>query len=284
MSHISRNRDTDNDNKRRDDSTQKRREPEKKCSPKFVNGTNQANPDCDPKVRILNNRCEGTIYKIIFPGSQYDSAGGRKLADAEIKRATNYYAKYCIDLTVEEITIPAKTAKILKDAYAIWFDEVVTQVGGKDHLGKTSISKENRANFHKFIEKIQELAEEDVKPKGKKLVVVFMDEYIGGADGRDTLISSCQEDIHQIGINWIDRGSPYILAHELIHALGKPSTNKVGAVTWPHSSNCNNALSKVPRTDARSTVDLSGRFLDVEEYLEIGKNRGAKILKCHKIK
>src|SRR5207237_786078 len=110
----------------------------------------------------------------------------------------------------------------------------------------------------------------------------FMDEYIGGSDGRDTLVSSSQESMTQIGINWVDKGSSHILAHELIHTLGKTAT-LTGDVTWQHKSNCKNALSKVERTDARIPTDLSGRFLDIAEYLEIGKNRCGGLLKCHKI-
>ncbi len=112
---------------------------------------------------------------------------------------------------------------------------------------------------------------------------MFMDEYIGGSDGRDTLVSSCQESMMQIGINWVDSGSSHILAHELIHAMGKPGPGSTGAVTWPHSSNCGNALSKVDRIDSRVTTDLSGRLLDVAEYLEIGQNKCAGLLKCHKV-
>jgi hypothetical protein len=98
----------------------------------------------------------------------------------------------------------------------------------------------------------------------------------------------------QVGINWIDSGSPYILAHELIHLLGKSGVDTVGNVTWPHSSNCppnakpasgqGEALSKIGRTDSRVTIDLSGRYLDVEEYKEIGTNRAARLLTCQKIK
>jgi hypothetical protein len=259
--------------------------PETKCTADFVNGTNHANPDCDPKKKTLDNRCTGKLYKLIYPGSQYDNAAGRKLADDELKRATDFYAQYCIDLTVEEITLPDKVATGLKNAYAAWLADVINDIGGKDKLGKTSIPSGDRDNFHKIANTIQKHAQDEVKPKGLKLVIVFMDEYIGGSDGRDTLVSSTQEDIMQIGINWIDSGSKYILAHELIHALGKAGAASVGKVTWPHSSNCpGKALSRIERTDSRATIDLSDRVLDVQEYLEIGTNRAAGLLKCHKIK
>ena len=259
--------------------------PETKCIADFVDGTNLSNPDCDPKKKTLDNRCTGKLYKLIYPGSQYDNAAGRKLADEELKRATDFYAKYCIDLTVEEITLPAKVAAGFKNSYAAWFADLISDIGGKDKLGKTSIPAGDCANFRKIADTIQKHAQDEVKPKGLKLVIVFMDEYIGGSDGRDTLVSSTQQDIMQIGINWIDSGSKYILAHELIHALGKSGAAAVGTITWPHESKCpGKALSHVERTDSRVTIDLSNRFLDIQEYLEIGANRAAGILKCHKIK
>lgn len=259
--------------------------PETKCIADFVDGTNQTNPDCDPKKETLDNRCTGKLYKLIYPGSQYDNAAGRKLADEELKRATDFYAKYCIDLTVEEITLPDKVATGLKNAYAAWFADVISNIGSKDKLGKASIPGGDRDNFHRIANTIQKHAQDEVKPKGLKLVVVFMDEFIGGSDGRDTLVSSTQEGIMQIGINWIDSGSKYILAHELIHALGKSGAATVGAFTWPHKSKCpGKALSHIERTDSRVTVDLSDRFLDIQEYLEIGTNRAAGLLRCHKIK
>ena len=259
-----------------------RRAPEQRCRPKFVDGTNQSNPDCDPKVRVLAERCKGTIYKYIFPGSQYDTAQGKQAATAELQRAVDFYKQYCIDLTVKDITFSAALNNNLKAAYSAWYADVLQQIGGASHLGTTSISGQNRANFRAIINTIQLHARQDIAPKGTKLVIVFIDEYIGGADGHDTLISSCQEHIHQIGINWFDRGSSYILAHELIHALGKPAADTTGSVTWIHSSNCANALSKVKRS-TRVTEDFSDRLLDVQEYLEIGNNRGAGILKCHKV-
>jgi hypothetical protein len=190
-----------------------------------VDGTNQSNPDCDPKVRVLTDRCKAKIYKYIFPGSQYDSALGMQAAIAEFQRAVDFYKQYCIDLTVKDIIFPGALINNLKTAYATWYSDVVQQIGGASHLGTSSISGQNRANFRTIINTIQRRAEQDIAPRGTKLVVVFIDEYIGGADGHDTLISSCQEHIHQIGINWFDRDSPYILAHELIHALGKPTSD-----------------------------------------------------------
>jgi hypothetical protein len=88
----------------------------------------------------------------------------------------------------------------------------------------------------------------------------------------------------QIGINWVDSNSPYILAHELIHAIGKPAANSAGGVTWTHDSRCKNALSTINRKDSRMTIDLSDRFLDIAEYEEFLTNRCAKLLECHKIK
>jgi hypothetical protein len=258
------------------------RGPGARCQPSFVDGTNQANPRCRPFPLELAQRCQGTICPYIFPGSQYDTPRGRQFAAAELQRATQFYGSYCIDLNVRNITFDPPTTNALQAAYAGWFAEVLRQVGGAGRLGRTSISDTNRANFAVIMRAVQEAAGR-IAPRGEKLVVVFVDEYIGGSDGRDTLVSSCQEDLLQVGINWIDRASPFILAHELIHALGKPASNGTGLLTWVHSSNCRNALSRIRRTSSRRPVNLANRLLDVQEYLEIGRNLGAGTLRCRRI-
>lgn len=255
---------------------------EEKCKAKFVDGI--SNSDCTPTEKTLDQRCTLTINKVIYPGSEYDSVEGRKRADAELKRAVDFYAKYCIDLKIEEITFTKDEAKTAKDAYETWIAEVIQNVGGKDHLGKTALKVADINNFKKIANAIQKQAN-DQKPKAKeKLVVVFMNEYIGGSDAYDTLVSSCQDSILQIGINWVDSKSRFILAHELIHAIGKPAPDGKGDVTWDHKSKCKNALSTIARKNSRETIDLSDRYLDVSEYLEFGKNRCAKLMECHKIK
>lgn len=258
--------------------------PEEKCTAKFVDGIAQGHSNCTPMEVTLGQRCELTINRIIYPGSEYDSAEGRKRADAELKRTVDYYAKYCIDIKIEEITFTVAEKKKAKDVYEAWISDVIQNIGGKDHLGKTTIGTGDRKNFKKITEAIQQQANDQKPAAKKKLVVVFMNEYIGGADGRDTLVSSCQESMLQIGINWVDSKSSYILAHELIHAIGKPSPDGRGSVTWSHDSKCKNALSTIERKDSRQTIDLSDRFLDVKEYEEFGTSLCAKLLDCHKIK
>jgi hypothetical protein len=110
------------------------------CSAKFVDAVHKYQPDCDPTVRKLTERCTGNMYRVIFPGSEYDSVAGKKLAAAEIDRSVDFYKTYCIDLTVIPVVLDAKVAAGLKATYATWFKDVVAYVGGKAKLGKSTIS------------------------------------------------------------------------------------------------------------------------------------------------
>ncbi len=109
---------------------------ETKCKADFVDGTHQQNPNCKPQTKTLDTRCTLNLYKIIYPGSQYDSKAGRDAADAELKRAVDYYAKYCIDINVVEIPITDKeTTKKMRSIYESWMDGIVQRLGGKTKLG-----------------------------------------------------------------------------------------------------------------------------------------------------
>ncbi len=253
----------------------------------FVEGTGGANK-CTPHPISTTSRCSITIYKFIFPGSDYDSATGKQSAASQVKDAKDFFADYCIDLTDQEWTLNAADEKKLKlkERYEAWYADVLAnEMGGdKTRLGKNSITGAHRSAFKELIGALQTHLEGNVKPAGTTPLIVFMNEYIGGSDFRDTLVSSSQESIDQAGINSIDQGSPHMLTHELIHLLGKPAAGATGGITWGHNSICANAVSRVTRTDARATEDLSNRYLDIEEYKEIVKNKAAGKLKCETIK
>jgi hypothetical protein len=261
----------------------------KTCTADFVNGTK--NPPavktcphgatCTPYSCTLHSECSTTLHRLIYPGSKYDNKAGLAKADAELKRAVDFYAKYCIELKTSDVTLTAGQKKKLKSWYDGWIADVLPAVGGAAKLGLSTIPSGLCDDFRAMTRDLQASIIQGLKDA---LLVVFMDEYIGGSDLHDTLVSSCQEDVMQVGINWVDAGSPYILSHELIHLLGKPSSDTTGAVTWPHSSSCANALSHITRTNARQTEDLSGRYLDIAEYVEICTNGAAKLLKCNAIK
>lgn len=243
---------------------------ESACDPIFVNGIG-AN-DCDPKGVDIPATCEGEITGFIFPGSQWmGDVGG---AVKEINRTFEFYAKYCINLRLNQLNLGEPQLRNMQHWYENWYARVVQAVGGEAHIGSTTIPTQLTREFLGAMAKLQRLA----RRRGARLLVVFIDEYI--TDHRPTLVSGVRRNFQQIGINWIDRGSPYILAHELVHALGKPARNRPGPVTWAHNSPCQNAITTIQRTNSRSTIDLSNRFLEVAEFQEITTNRGGNILDC----
>lgn len=248
----------------------------------FVDGVGKTNANKIPTPFPVKDRCAAKIYKFIYPGSSYDTPQGRQAATNKIQEAKDFYAPYCIDLTEVEVKLPDATADKLdlKNKYAKWYNAALAESGGdeKTGLGKGSLNGKTRDFFHGMVTTLQSAIQDDVAPKGTKLVVVFMDYYIGGSS--DTLVSSTQEDVQQIGISTLDKDSQNILAHELIHALGKPGVAKPGPYTWKHCSNCATALSNVGRLDKTQTVDLSGRYLDITEYNEIIHAKSAGTLSC----
>lgn len=157
----------------------------------------------------------------------------------EINRSVAFCAKYCIFLHVKQVQYSDRAARQMRNSYQTWHTGVTQAIGGIDHWGTTSINSDFISSFGTAMLKVQMAA---VRSK-KKLLIIFMDEYI--TVHRPTLVSSNQKDFHQIGINWIDSGSPYILAHELVHALGKKKYNIPGPVTWSHNSPCDLAITKV---------------------------------------
>ena len=246
--------------------TPRRREP--LCNPEFVNGI--TNNDCTPRRTGINSRCRGEFHSFRYPGSSWTAAR----VDAEVQRAIDYFARYCIRLTRKTMTVGSTDAATLRNWYRDWYQRMTQAIGGVSHIGTTTVPTGLVDEFRNAMIDLQRLA----GTKGANLLVVFMDEYI--TDHRPSLISGVCRNQHQIGINWLDRGSPYILAHELVHALGKSAPDQPGAVTWSHNSPCQKALTTIQRTDQRTTIDLSGRFLEVAEFQEIGTNRGGNILTC----
>lgn len=239
------------------------------CNPRFVRGI--AANDCTIRGVAVPWTCNATITGFIWPGSRWmNNVGG---AIAEINRAFEFYARYCIFLRLDQLVLKRETLRKMQRFYAQWYPAVVQAVGGVDHLGSTTIPTDLIDAFRGSLFNLQAAAHK----KGVKLLVVFMDEYI--TDHRPSLVTGTRRDVQQIGVNWIDRQSPHILAHELGHAFGK-SANGVGPVTWFHNSICHESIMHVPRTDERLPGDWSNRVIDEAEYREIVAHRGGGVLAC----
>ena len=248
---------------------------ESPCDPRYVDGIPSAN-DCDPQGVPVGSTCTGTITGFIFPGSRWDNRRGIRTAIDEINRSFEFFAKYCIFLSLDQFDLSPRDLRMLRAWYRQWYrNKLIPAVGGASHLGTTSVPTPVIDEYRGAMWDLQERATDS----GVKILVVFCDEYIN--DYRPSLGSSNRRDSHQIGITWIDHRSPYILAHELVHAFGKSAPGTPGAVTWDHKSACPRAITTIARTaGSRNPIDLSNRFLDIKEDQEIRANRGGNLLSC----
>ncbi len=245
------------------------------CNPVYVDGVPSAN-NCDPHRLDVSSTCTGTVTGFIFPGSRWDNRRGIGAAIEEINRSFAFFAQYCILLDLDQLTLNPRELRMLRAWYRDWYRRrLLPAVGGASHLGTTTIPTEVIDEYRGAMGDLQERATGlDVK-----LLVIFCDEYIN--NHRPSLGSSNRSDAHQIGITWIDRRSPYILAHELVHAFGKSAPDAPGDVTWDHKSACPRAITTIARTaGSRRPIDLSNRFLDIKEDVEIRNNRGGNLLEC----
>lgn len=239
------------------------------CTPMVVRGIRDPR-SCTPEQMAVLGRMQGEIVSLIWPGSRW--LAEVRSAEAEMNRAVAYYRNYCIDLTFRQLQISERQQRNMARAYTQWFTALIREVP-EDRIGNITLQRRWINPYREMMNAAQRVAHET----GAKLFVIFIDHYL--TEWRPTPSSACSRDYQQIGISWVDRQSPYILAHELVHAFGKSAPNTPGALTWDHNSNCQNALTTINRgQDSQTPVDLSNRYLDKLEYEEIAQNKGGNVL------
>ena len=250
------------------------------CNRKFVRWPKKCDPA--PKKGGIKSYLEGEFHYYLWPGSKYRSADGRRRVQYELKRTIDWYAEYCIYLTEKPLEIPESVERAWAQRYEHWYTSLENKIG-KGNVGNRTINRDYVNTFRGLMNELQR----DALDKGVKLLVVFINEYI--TFERPTLSSGNTRAQAQIGINWIDSRSKYILAHEFLHAFGKSAPGEPGSFTWGHKSGCPKSMSRVGRRagarrqNPRQRIDLSGRYLDIREYKEILENKGGNVLKLYHI-
>ncbi len=267
-----------------------------RCIPEFIVPANPCRFDTKPV-----NSYMGKICYIVFPGSKWETTS----PVPKIREAQELYASYCIYLNFEEKKVSRKVKRKMELWYKIWLDSLRNSIIPKGH--EKGIRKEIKAKNPNFTQ--QELDEavekriesklysstmpdslhEDFRQKMlglqqtcyrgcKGTLVVFMDQYIC-KNPRPTRVSACQRDFNQIGIVFLDNGSKNILAHELVHLLGKEKPDIPGGVTWGHHEICREEVNYCTRGKWWNTYQF-GDYLTYENYFEIIKNKaGVKLFK-----
>ena len=236
-----------------------------KCEPEFIltptpeckTGTNEVPP------------FRGEFCYIIFPGSAWETVS----PNGKLIEAQNFFEKYCMYFNFQERTLSPRKTNKYEEWYAKWkarvrrstvppkhipglrrrliaqnpglsSDEIddLVEAEIKDILRNASIPGKLHGQFYRKMKKLQR----DVAGRRcKRTLIVFIDEYIC-YNPKPTRTSACQLKFNQIGITAPDAASTNILAHEMVHLLGKPARNRGGKITWEHEK-CTNSVLHVTR-------------------------------------
>jgi len=155
---------------------------------------------------------------------------------AQIDESTNWFAKYCIALEFEELTVdPALEKKKTKHKMADLIDKYHGIVSGiPDQQGKIAKEDDCLAAEHEvqlMYQHLMLLKEEEQKAAGKRgldpldaYTVLFLDEWYNnssecGLGMRPDRVSANSQSEFLIGMTRFDRSSRNMLTHELTHAL-----------------------------------------------------------------
>jgi len=266
------------------------------CEPEFIV---TPPPKCE-KAKIAVPAFRGEFCYFIFPGSPWETVSPvGKLIEAQI-----FFEKYCMYFNfVEKKLSPKKTGK-----YKKWYEKWKAAVRRKtvpkkderglrkklaaanpgktpqqiDNLVETKIveilrnasipKKLYKAFYAKMIE-LQRV----VAGKGcRQTLIVFIEEYIC-KNPKPTRTSACQLFFNQVGIIAVDAASKNVLAHEMVHLLGKPATDRGGKITWEHEK-CSNSVLHVTRSkwwEAYQFSDLlsSAAYQEIIRHQNKSKNR-----------
>jgi hypothetical protein len=175
---------------------------------------------------------------------------------SEIQRTIRWYARYCILLTFREVSLRPADGQLLSAKYNNWLRQLPQNLS----MGlNDTLSREGDNVLASALN-----AAKKVIPRRNEVTVLFMDRQVGYVGARLTQGSFAisGKKFLGIGLHGADRDDPYILSHELIHAMGL--RNKI---TWFHSSGDTRSMSRIIRRSINEPANLSeSRLLDFAEY------------------
>jgi hypothetical protein len=201
----------------------------------------------------------------------YEYGWSRPQANAELQRNQQWWANYCIALSRQEITLPDnRTLRRFAQRYKRWLDRLPVGANPNVVMGLSDDLTNEGVALYKEAAKIYARAAGRRRLKGA-IHILFMPRVVArtghtGSRGRPTETSFTDPGSPLVVLNQLDNDDPYILVHELIHALGRPP----GRNTWDHQSGDPRAMSRITRRTVRQAAGLSAsRLLDYAEYDEI---------------
>ena len=266
--------------------------PSKTCAPEFITGPS---PAC-ATAAIGVPAFRGEFCWFVFPGSQWETTSPTgKLVEAQA-----FFRKYCFYFNFPQRTLAANRSDAYEEWYVEWRARVRQSVIPDRHLpalrrrlilqnpGKSSKEIDDLleaevlttirmasipAELHnEFYREMVQLQAEVAGEGCRNTLIVFIDEYIC-FNPKPTRASACQLKGNQIGITAVDAASRNVLAHEMVHLLGKPAPNRGGKVTWEHER-CSNSVLHVTRANWWEPFNFAD-LLSSSAYQEIIRNQNA---------
>lgn len=219
---------------------------------------------------------EGNLRWARFPmnwtrNGGYEYAWTADEANAELRRNQSWWANYCVALSNEQIVLPNnRRLRRFARRYKRWLDNLPVGANPNVVMGLSDAMTNEGVALYGEARKIYARAAGKRRLKGA-LHILFLPRVVArtghtGNRGRPTETSFTDPAFPFVALNQLDRDDPYILVHELIHALGRPP----GTYTWDHQSGDPRAMSRITRRTVREAAGLSaGRLLDYGEYDEI---------------
>ncbi|WP_262694457.1 hypothetical protein [Kordiimonas aquimaris] len=190
-----------------------------------------------------------------------------RIEDA-IKRAIRWYAQYCVYLTFHRVDPPELKPdhKVLEN-YKKWIKSLPSTTGKGITGGYVGRGHTALLNL--------EAATRKALPNKGALAVIFMDRVVDRNSkgyvqaSRPTEASLAITRRNAIAMHAVDADDPYVLSHELIHALGRNAgTLNIGKYSWQHSPN-RNAMSHLTRKSILKPSGLNARReWDFAEYID----------------
>lgn len=203
----------------------------------------------------------------------YRYAWSRAQARAELDRSRDWWARYCVQVSDREITLPdSRDLRAFARRYRAWIDDLPRPARPDVQMGLGDAMTARGLGLLADARVLYRRALRGDRERRTAFHVLFMPRVIGktGHTGenraRATEASFTVPGKPIVVLNVLDADDDYILAHELIHAWGQPASR----VTWDHQSGDPRAMSRVTRQTIRQPAELSAaRLLDYAEYDEI---------------
>ena len=177
------------------------------------------------------------------------------IARNKMQEATDWFATYCIDLTVKKVAMIANRLNSMRAA-------MTAAIEGQPFQG-------NAVTVESVSDSLNhQLYEQELRKPRKYLLVLFTDAFqnvrFGGPDSRINRVAGNFEGIPVILVpDPPDSGSTHIITHELIHGLGKVLAGQHSFAYLQDSPRLGNPTAEQISMSRKATWDEGGCSFDM---------------------